>query len=92
MTTTHLDLQRDMGRMEAGLEALKEAMQQGFQRNSDDIREVKDDLNEFRTDALARLSALESAESQRAGAFKLGHWLVGAVSGVVAFIAAHFLK
>lgn len=39
-----------------------------------------------------RLARIEESESKRKGAFALGHWLVGAISGLVAFAAAHFLK
>jgi len=39
-----------------------------------------------------RLARIEQTEEQRKGAFSLGHWLIGAVSAVGAFLASHFLK
>ena len=77
----HTDLQRDMGRVEASLEALEKAMAQGFKDIKEELRAIKSDVE-----------TLKTAESKRTGAFALGHWLVGAVSGLVAFVAAHLLK
>ena len=81
MNPSHNDLHRDIGRMEAGLEALKEIVSEGFKGTGDRLDKVEQ-----------RLAALEGQESERKGAFRLGHWLVGAISGLVAFVAAHFLK
>ncbi len=74
---THLDLQRDLGRLEGRFAAVEDRLE-------------KIDGALERIDQ--RLARIEATESQRKGAFALGHWLVGAVSGVVAFLAAHFWK
>lgn len=77
----HADLQRDMGRVEAGLEALEKMMEQGF-------KDIKAELRDIKTD----VEALKTAESQRKGAFQLGHWVIGIIGGVVVFVADHFWK
>ena len=74
---THLDLLRDFGRMEGRFNAVEDHLQ-------------KIDKTLERIDQ--RLARIEQAEDQRKGAFSLGHWLIGAVSAVGAFIASHFLK
>lgn len=66
---THADIQRDLGRMEAGLEALKSAMKQGFDDIKSELRDIKEDVE-----------ALKAAEAARSGAFKFGHWLMGALT------------
>lgn len=74
-------LQRDIGGLEAGLEALKDAVEKGFSDTGNRIDKVE-----------TRLASLEAMESQRKGAFSLGHWLIGILSGVAVFVTDHFLK
>lgn len=74
---THLDLLRDFGRMEGRFSAMEKRLEK--------IDEVLERIDQ-------RLARIEQTEDQRKGAFSLGHWLIGAVSAVGAFIASHFLK
>ena len=73
----HTDLSRDMGRVEASLEALEKAMMQGFQ-------DIKDELKVIKTD----VEALKQAENKRKGA--LGALMVfsGFVGGLIAKFGA----
>lgn len=77
----HADIHRDLGKVEAGLEALKDMVKQGFSDTNDRLEKLE-----------TRMAAMETKESERKGAFQLGHWLVGAISAFGAFIASHFLK
>lgn len=77
MMPTHDDLHRDIGRMEGRLDAMEDRLGK--------MEAVLERID-------GRLAKIEGRESERKGAFALGHWLVGAVSGLVAFVAAHFLK
>jgi len=79
--TTHTDLSRDMGRVEASLEALEKVVTQGFQDIKDELRVIKADVE-----------ALKMTESQRKGVFQAGHWVIGIISAVAVFIADHFWK
>ena len=79
--TTNTDLQRDMGRVEASLEALEKIVSKGFE-------EVKTELHDLKQE----VSELKLAESQRKGAFSLGQWLVGAIGAGVALLAQHFWR
>lgn len=81
MNNDHTELHRDMGRVEAGLESLEKAMQEGFRRIEERLTKIEADVE-----------ALKTTESQRKGAFQLGHWLIGTVSGFIAFLAAYFIK
>lgn len=75
--TTHTDLSRDMGRVEASLEALEKAMMQGFQDIKDELRVIKADVE-----------LLKQAENKRKGA--LGALMVfsGFVGGLIAKFGA----
>jgi hypothetical protein len=65
--------------MEAGLEALKSAMKQGFDDIKSDLRDIKDDVD-----------ALKAAENQRKGALAIMAVAAGAVGSVVTWIIGHF--
>ncbi len=71
--TTHTDLHRDFGRMEASLESLEKVVSQGFQ-------EIKDELRAIKTD----VEALKAAETERRGAWKVIVTIAGVVSAAVA--------
>jgi hypothetical protein len=73
----HTDLYLGLGKMEGRLDAVEERLSK--------IETIAERID-------TRLARIEQTESQRAGAFKLGHWIVGAISGFAAFVAAHFLK
>ncbi len=75
------DIHRDLGRMEGKSDAMGARMDRLERAVADGFEKLD-----------IRLARIEEAESKRKGAFALGHWLVGAVSGLVAFVAAHFLK
>lgn len=74
---THTDLLRDFGRMEGRFAAMEDHLE-------------KIDVTLERIDQ--RLARIEQKENERKGAWSLGHWLYGAATGAVAFLAAHFLK
>ena len=73
----HTDLSRDMGRVEASLEALEKAMMQGFQDIKDELKVIKADVE-----------ALKVSENKRKGA--LGALMVfsGFVGGLIAKFGA----
>ncbi len=71
--TSHDDLHRDFGRMEAGLESLKEIVREGFKGNGDRLDKVEQ-----------RLAALEARDTERKGAWKVIVTIAGVVSAVVA--------
>lgn len=73
MTASHDDLHRDFGRMEAGLESLKDIVREGFQDNRDRLDKVE-----------RRLAALEARETERKGAWRVIVAVAGAVSAAVA--------
>lgn len=77
MTTTHLDLQRDLGRLEGRFAAVEDRLE-------------KIDGALERIDA--RLARIEQSESERKGSWSLAQWLYGAATGLAAFLAAHFWK
>jgi tetrahydromethanopterin S-methyltransferase subunit G len=79
--TTHDDLNRDLGRMEGTLVGLGGRMDKLEQMVSDGFSK----LNE-------RLDVIERRESERKGGFRVAHWIYGAATGLIAFLAAHFLK
>lgn len=74
---SHTDLYLGLGKMEGRLDAVEDRLSK--------IETIAERID-------TRLARIEAAESQRAGAFKLGHWLFAAATGFVAFIASHFLK
>ena len=74
MAASHDDLHRDMGKVEAGLEALKEIVRDGFTGTNARIERVE-----------ARLAALEEKETERKGVWKV---IVGVASVVSAAVAA----
>lgn len=75
--TTHTDLSRDMGRVEASLEALEKAMMQGFQDIKDELRVIKADVE-----------ALKQAESKRKGAVAMLVAFGGVIGGLIAKFGA----
>lgn len=77
MTTTHTDLQRDLGRLEGRFAAVEDRLE-------------KIDGALERIDA--RLARIEKSESERKGSWTVVHWLYGAATGFAAFLASHFWK
>ena len=70
--TTHTDLSRDMGRVEASLEALEKAMMQGFEDIKSELKDIKADVE-----------ALKAAEHKRKGALGALMLFAGFMGGVV---------
>lgn len=85
---THGDIQRDIGGLETGLEALKDAMEKGFQRQTEDVREVKRELVDIRKD----IAELKLAESQRKGALAAIVSGGGVIGGAVWALIQHLWK
>lgn len=79
--TSHDDLHRDIGRMEGKQDAMGARLDKLEKMVSEGFQKLDE-----------RLARIEDRESQRKGAFQLGHWLVGTIAGLVAFVASHFLK
>lgn len=75
----HAELARDMGKMEAGLEALKDVVTKGFNEMKAEIRENRKETKDSLEKVETRLLALETVESQRKGALRM----VAAVAGVI---------
>jgi len=75
--TAHTDLSRDMGRVEASLEALEGIVKQGFQ-------DIKDELKVIKTD----VEALEASENKRKGAVGALMLFAGFIGGLVAKFGA----
>ena len=76
-TPSHFDLQRDLGRLEGRFAAVEDRLEK--------IDGALDRIDQ-------RLARIEASEHQRKGAFSLAHWIYGAGTGLLAFLAAHFLK
>jgi hypothetical protein len=74
---SHTDLYLGLGKMEGRLDAVEDRLSK--------IEAIAERID-------TRLARIEATESQRKGAFSLAHWIIGAVSGVVAFVAAHLWK
>jgi len=68
----HSDLSRDMGRVEASLEALEGIVKQGFQ-------DIKDELKAIKTD----VELLKQAENKRKGAVATLVAFGGVIGGLV---------
>lgn len=68
----HTDLSRDMGRVEASLEALEKVVSQGFQDIKDELRAIKTDVE-----------ALKVAENKRKGALGALMVFAGFVGGLI---------
>lgn len=77
MSTTNVDLQRDLGRVEGKLSAMEDRL--------DKIDTVLERID-------LRLARIEQSEDQRKGVFSLGQWLVGAIGAGLALIVQHFWK
>lgn len=75
----HTDLSRDMGRVEASLEALEKAMMQGFKDTKEGQREIKGELETIR----GRLDNLETSENKRKGAVAMLVAFGGVIGGLV---------
>lgn len=73
----HSDLYRGLGEVEGRLGAM-----------DDRLNKIETVVERIDT----RLARMEATESQRSGAFKLGQWLFAGLTGLVSFLAAHFLK
>ena len=73
----HTDLSRDMGRVEASLEALEKVVSQGFQDIKDELRAIKTDVE-----------ALKQAEHKRKCALGALMLFAGFMGGVVAKFGA----
>lgn len=83
---SHYDIQRDLGRVEgrqaamgAQLEKLEKAVDEGF-------REVTESLEAIN----ARLGKIETAETERKGAWKAIAALAAFVAGIVGWLAERF--
>jgi len=68
----HTDLSRDMGRVEASLEALEKVVSQGFQDIKDELRAIKTDVE-----------ALKQAENKRKGALGALMVFAGFIGGLI---------
>lgn len=81
----HTELQRDMGRMEATLEALEKAVTQGFE-------DIKSDMRVMRAD----IAELKLAEGKRGAVERFAAVIGGVVGSIitlaVSVIAGHFWK
>lgn len=75
--TTNTDLQRDLGRVEGEISAVKSRL--------DKIDGVLERID-------SRLARIEIAENQRKGAFNLAHWIVGGVGAGIALLVDHLWK
>lgn len=80
-TPSHTDLHRDFGKMEAGLEALKEVVREGFQETNDRLHKVE-----------TRLASLEQSEHRRAGIIGAGKWVWGILTAAGAAIGGAWLS
>lgn len=82
------DTNRALGRVE-GNQTSAELRMNRFEvivlRGFDDIKHELTKVND-------RLTAIETAESQRTGAFKLGQWIAGVVGAGVALLFEHFWR
>ena len=83
--TTHVDLQRDIGRMEAGLEALEKAVSKGFSDAKADFIELKGEIADLKKE----VSDLRRAETERKGAWKVIVTVAGGVSAAVAALVKY---
>jgi hypothetical protein len=73
----HTDLSRDMGRVEASLEALEKVVLQGFEDIKIELRVIKADVE-----------ALKAAENKRKGAVGALMLFAGFIGGLVAKFGA----
>lgn len=73
----HTDLSRDMGRVEASLEALEKAMMQGFEDIKTELKVIKADVE-----------VLKAAENKRKGAVGALMLFAGFLGGLVAKFGA----
>lgn len=78
---SHDDLHRDFGRMEAGLDSLKEIVREGFKDNRERLDLVEQ-----------RLAALETRETERKGAWKVIVGITAIISGAVATFVTSLAK
>lgn len=78
MKASHDDLHRDMGKVEAGLEALKEIVRDGFKGTDTRLDRVEQ-----------RLAALEAKETERKGVWKVIVTVAGGVSAIVAVLVKY---
>jgi hypothetical protein len=78
--TNHDDLHRDLGRMEAGLEALKDIVREGFKGSNERLDKLE-----------TRMAALEAKETERKGVWKTIVAISGLVSAAVAGLVKYLL-
>lgn len=77
MTTTNLDLQRDLGRLEGRFTAVEDRL--------DKIDGALERID-------AKLARIEESESKRKGAIGIGQWLIGVIGGAIVLLVQHFWK
>lgn len=78
--TTHEDLHRDIGRMEGGLNAVKDRMDRLERTVDEGFEKLESLISDMRADINTRLVPLETAESQRKGA-------IAAIIGVASLLS-----
>lgn len=77
--TSHDDIHRDIGRMEAGLESLKEVVREGFKGSNERLDKLE-----------SRMAALEGKESERKGGWRYLAALAGLLGTIGGLIAGFF--
>lgn len=84
---THSDLQRDFGRMEGSVAAMKERMDHLEKTVADGFEKVGAGLDKIDK----RLATIEAREAERKGAWKVIALVAGAVSAVVASVVKYLM-
>ena len=79
--TTHADLHRDIGGLEAGQRAMENRLDRLENLIEEGFREVR-----------AELSELKLRERERSALEKAGIWLSGVIGAVAVIIIQHFWK
>jgi len=75
--TTHIELQRDLGRVEGRLGAMEDRL--------DKIDGVLERID-------SRLARIEAAESQQRGGLTVATWIAGALGALIVVVLNHFWK
>lgn len=79
-TPTHTDLSRDMGRMEAGLDALKEIVREGFKDTREEIAALRKEVKSLRAEQEADKADLAALKNKGTGLL-IGVGLTGGTVG-----------